>query len=333
MKSFFCFVRRKTFVPFVVMFGILLFAQCRRAETFQVKEDVPAEPNYSDSSQWYTTDRKGRADVFYIVSTETGDYTLSGKTYHHADTYNDSVRTPLYGEMLGVDTLISGKLNYFSPYYRQCSLQSYENDSIAEARMKVAISDVKKAFNYYLEHFNNGRPFVLAGFSQGASIALELMKDFNDATFDRMIAAYIIGTSITKERMEACARIVPAQGANDLGVTICYNSVADKSAEIPGISKGNVVAINPANWRTDEEPATFDTELSPLLPVSEQKKATITVNLDKESKLLFVKGFTADDYKLPLIGKEGNYHTREIWLYRKQLQENIGVRTEHYFKR
>ena len=81
-----------------------------------ITEAVPQEPDYKDTTQWYITDRGGAADIFYIISTETGDYTLAdGMTYHHADTYKDSLRAPLYGEMLGVDTLVSGKLNYYSP--------------------------------------------------------------------------------------------------------------------------------------------------------------------------------------------------------------------------
>ena len=36
---------------------------------------------------------------------------------------------------------------------------------------------------------------------------------------------------------------------------------------------------------------------------------------------------------LPLIGKEGNYHTREIWLYRDFLRENMAFRAAKYMKK
>ena len=62
--------------------------------------DVPAAPDYQDPTQWYITNRQATADVFYIISTETGDYSLSnGEICHYADTYSDSLRAPLYGEM------------------------------------------------------------------------------------------------------------------------------------------------------------------------------------------------------------------------------------------
>ncbi len=284
--------------------------------------DMPAAPDYSDTTQWYVSDRQAPADVFYIISTETGDYTLpDGRVCHWADTYNDSLRAPLYAEMLGVDTLVSGNLNFYSPYYRQCSLQSFESDSLTKERMAVASDDVRRAFNYYLEHQNGGRPFILAGYSQGGLIMLQLLKEMTEETYGRLIAAYAIGVAIP----ETGPHVVPAKGADDTGVTICYNSVRDKNCAMRGWER-SAVAINPVNWSTDSTRATLITEPSPLLPVEQQKKDTMAIHLDTASGLLFVEGFTAQDYILPLIGVEGNYHSHEIWLYRDLLRENMALR-------
>ncbi len=315
-------------VIFPVMLLVIVMASCHSGNDQENVFDgaLPQEPDYNDSSQWYITDRGGAADIFYIISTETGDYTLEGVTYHHADTYKDSLRMPLYGEMLGVDTLLSGKLNYFTPYYRQCSLQSFQEKD-REERLAVALSDVRKAFAYYLKNYNQGRPFILAGFSQGAIIMLELMKEMDGKTAQRMVAAYAIGTIVDQETLDKYKNVRAAQGADDTGVTICYNSARDAGASLWGKS---AVAINPVNWKTDETPAVLITEPSPLLPVSEQKKDTMTVHIDTASSLLFVEGYDCDDYMMPLIGKEGNYHSREIWLYRDQLRENMALRTERF---
>lgn len=315
------------------MLVVLAFIQCKGNQQKASVDALPTSPDYNDTTQWYISNRQGDADIFYIISTETGDYTLAdGITYHYANTYNDSVRGPLYAEMLGVDTLISGKLNYFSPYYRQCSLQSFTDDSTATMRMTVPLDDVRRAFDYYQKNLNNGRPFILAGFSQGAMLMIELMKDMSEDTYHRMIAAYAIGTTITQAKMNDCPQIVPAQGASDTGVTICYNSVKDASCAMKGWGK-SAVAINPVNWRTDGKSATLITEPSPLLPVDKQKKDKLTVQLDMASGFLFVDGYTATDYVLPLIGKEGNYHSREIWLYRDQLRENMNLRAKEFNKK
>jgi hypothetical protein len=151
---------------------------------------------------------------------------------------------------------------------------------------------------------------------------MELLKEMDDDTFQRMVAAYAIGITIPDTDHP---HIVPAKGADDTGVTICYNSVRDTSCAMRGWTKSSI-AINPVNWRTDSMRAILITEPSPLLPVDEQKRDTMTVHLDTALGLLIVEGFTAQDYVLPLLGLEGNYHTREIWLYRDQLRENMALR-------
>ena len=93
------------------------------------------------------------------------------------------------------------------------------------------------------------------------------------------------------------------------------------------------MAINPVSWKVDEEPAVLITEPSPLLPIDKQEKDTMTVRLDLASNLLLVDGYSATDYILPLIGNEGNYHSREIWLYRDYLRENIGIRAARFLKK
>ena len=322
---------RKNFGTTIIAAIVSCLLTVISCSTRQTDEDfVPAEPNYDEPSQWYVTDRQGQADIFYIISTETGDYTnADGSICHYADTYADSLRAPLLGEMKGVDTLLSGRLNFYAPYYRQCSLQSFGSDSVARERLPLAVDDVRRAFAHYLKNNNQGRPFILAGFSQGAVIALQLMSEMNDETYARMVAAYIIGTNISQEMLDNNSRIRPAQGADDTGVTICYNSVRDESCSLWPRS---AVAINPANWHTDSQEATIITEPSPLVPIDQQQKDTLKVYLDTASNLVIVSGYSAMDYVLPLIGKEGNYHSREIWLYRDQLRENMELRVSAFLK-
>lgn len=305
------------------LFLLIAFLLAPALPASALREYIPMAPDYADTTQWYIRDRGAAVDVFYIVSTETGDYhRADGTLAHFADTYADSTRLPLYGEMLGVDTLVSGRLNYFSPYYRQCSLQTFTNDSTAAARRPIAVGDVRRAFRYYLEHLNHGRPFILAGFSQGAGIMLDLLRELPDDAYHRLVAAYAIGNSITPA-MAADPHIWPAQGADDLGVTICYNSV--RTPECSFFPR-SAFCINPVNWRTDGLPATLINEPTPWRPRSEQQKDTMTVALDPVSNLLLVRGYSATDYMLPLKGKPGNYHTREIWLYSEQLKENMALR-------
>lgn len=272
-------------------------------------EVVPEAPDYADSSQWYIADRGAAVDVFYIVSTECDDYGHC----HYADTRNDSIRGLLLGEMVGVDKLLVDGLNYYSPYYRQVTMETFTSDSLVEARMPVAYGDVRRAFDYYTKHYNRNRPFILMGFSQGAMAVVDLLKTMDDTTYGRLAAAYVIGYKVT----DTHAHVRPAQDSADLGKTICYNSVKDNSCAIPFLSDGNLMAINPVNWRTDATPA---------LLVDPRHGDTLTVTLDPQSLLLHIDNYTRNDYMLPLVGREGNYHCLEITLYSDCLRRNIGLR-------
>lgn len=279
------------------------------------RDAVPAAPDYADTAQWFVVDRGADVDIFYITSTETSDYTADGKVQHYANIHADSIQELLLGEMQGVDHLLAGDLNFYSPYYRQCTMETFTSDSLVAARMPLAMGDVIQAFHYYIEHLNGGRPFILAGFSQGAAAVVELLKAMDDDAYGRMVAAYVIGWKVTEDDLSASKHFRPAKDSADLGVTICYNSVRSPDCAIPMLSDGNRMAINPANWRTDATPAqlTYNGD-------------TVTVSLDTASLLTLVEGYTKNDYMLPLIGIEGNYHRLEISLYREALRRNMALR-------
>ena len=300
---------------------IVICLGCRRTHTLTT-EVIPQAPLYSDTTQWCAIDRGAPVDLFYIVSTETGDYAVDGAPCHYADTYSDSLRLFLFSEMIGVDDIMSGNtLNYYSPYYRQCTLQTFTSDALMQNRLPLAMGDVRRAFDYYLTHLNKGRPFFLAGFSQGAIAVIDLLKGMDSATYSRMVAAYVIGWKVTDNDLAQTHNIRPAKDSTDLGVTICYNSVRDNTCAIPMLSEGNRVAINPVNWHTDATPATL---VSPISP------DTVTVTLDTNTLLLNVSGYSPTDYVLPLIGREGNYHSLELSLYRHCLRHNVALRAERF---
>lgn len=302
---------RKTLILICIS---IIFIGCGR------KGDViPVTPDYADTSQWYISDRGGDVDMFYIISTETGDYRRNGLIFHYADTRDDSLRMRMASEMVGVKQLLasSKNLNYFSPYYRQVTMETYTSDSLVNARMPLAYGDIRKAFSYYLEHYNQGRPFILAGFSQGAMAVVDLLKTMNDETYSRMVAAYVIGYKVTSEDIEATTHIRPAKDSADIGVTICYNSVRDNRCGIAILSDGNRMAINPVNWRTDATQATL---------VDPRYGDTLIASLDTTTLLLHIGGYEREDYMLPLIGREGNYHCLEISLFSDCLRRNIELR-------
>ena len=286
---------------------------------------LPPAPDYSDSTEWFIRQRGGEADLFYIISTETGDHLRGTDTCHFADTRDAFLRGRMEHEMAAVDSFYSGRLNYYSPFYRQVSMQSWANEDTALARLPLAIGDVMRSWHYYLEHLNQGRPFIIAGFSQGAHAMTSIIKAMPDSICRRMVAAYAIGYKVTQADIDSCPNIRPAQGRTDTGVTICFNSTASPDAEVPVVSRGNVVCINPVNWRTDSVSA-------PFVYYSRKGADTLSCHLDPASRLLIVEGY--GDYRpMPVIGIPGNFHHMELKFYYPYIRQNMADRTAAFLGR
>ena len=286
-------------------------------------ELIPDAPVYSDPSQWYMKDRGKGADFFYIVSTETGDYVKDGDTCHFADTYDRNVCKGILKEMRAADSLFNDGFNYFSPYYRQVTMQSWGDVETTNRRLPVAIGDVKRSWDYYIKYLNNGRPFVIAGFSQGAHAMLEILREMPEEVYRRMVAAYCFGYRIPQEMVDNCPNIRPAEGATDLGAIINFNSVRSPECAIPVVSGGNVVCINPVNWRTDTVAAQF-------ICIRRKQNDTLTARMDPDSHLIIVDGYK-DNYVMPVFGRPGNYHHMELRFYYPYIRQNITDRISTYF--
>jgi hypothetical protein len=278
---------------------------------------LPPVPDYTDSTQWFIVNRGGEADLFYVISTETDDHMMGDDTCHFADTNDPALRKSMLREMVAVDSFYSGKQNYFSPFYRQISMDSWSIPDEAFGRVPIAIEDVMHSWDYYLKHLNHGRPFIIAGYSQGGMAVLDILREMPDSVLSRMVAAYIIGFRVTQENVDANRNIKLAQGAIDTGVLVCFNSI--KSPEsIIYFTENNVACINPVSWQTDTEP-------TPFVLYGRRKNDTLSVRCDTVSHHLIVDGITKHR-PMPVIGKPGNYHNMELKFYYPYVRKNMADR-------
>jgi hypothetical protein len=223
-------------------------------------------------------------------------------------------------EMNKVAEYMAEDNNFYSPYYRHITLNTWatlDEDYITRQYESVSLTDVKHAFDHFIKNYNKGRPFVLAGFSQGGKSVVELMKYMPEDIRKYMVAAYVLGYKVTPDDVAVAPWIVAAKGASDVGVTICYNSVSDVRYIKPVISSPTVMCINPVNWRTDSTPAILND--------------SITVTLNTEHNVLVLDGY--DGSHLPNILNilnVGDYHSIEPWLYDQSLRANIKRRIKAF---
>ena len=93
----------------------------------------------------------------------------------------------------------------YAPYYRQMAMGGYKiEEAERERRLQFAYKDVSDAFKYYLENENDGRPIILAGFSQGSDMVYRLMEEYfgSEEMQQRLVAAYPIGWACTEDMVK-----------------------------------------------------------------------------------------------------------------------------------
>lgn len=285
---------------------------------------IPAQVNYFDREMWYNVDDDPTgegADIFYIPATWEFDwYTPDSVISHYADPSLEKHREHMSREMKGFVEMMGEGNRFYSPFYRHVTLNTWatlDEPYIDSLYFNISFQDVRNAFDHYLVNDNSGRPFVLAGFSQGAKSVVELIKVLPDSVRRNMVAAYVIGYKVTPNDTLECPAIIPAKGAFDTGVTVCYNSVEDIKYIKPLISVPNVACINPVNWSTEEVTAVLND--------------TVTVTLNPDNKVLVVEGYDASRYK-PILGfiNTGDLHSADPWLYKDQLRDNVKDRISHW---
>ena len=231
--------------------------------------------------------------------------------------------------------------NIYAPYYRQAdaaytlSLPATEQAVVLGGLPKA---DVVAAFDYYIEHYNQGRPFILASHSQGSNLMLIILAEYmkeHPAVYQRMIAAYVIGYSVTEDYLANNPHLKFAQGADDTGVIISYNTEAPVIKGKNPVTSPGGLAINPITWTTEETLATAEQSLgSRLLDKAGnwvQVKNYADARVDKARGVIIcstadVKTFSPGNAVFP----QGVYHSLDYPFYYYNLRENAAKRTEKY---
>ena len=126
-------------------------------------ETASAAVDYSDGNNWVYFGIGEDKDVDLFIVCPTVD-TLDEE---NMSLENEVMRKYFEGALNMERGIYEDSARMYAPYYRQAALNSYRQDETErERRLEIAYRDVSDAFAYYLEHENNGRPIILAGFCQ-----------------------------------------------------------------------------------------------------------------------------------------------------------------------
>lgn len=302
------------------------------------KTDSEPSSMYAQAENWayLESDQTATADVFFICPTVYG----GESDQFHMSMNDEATKAAFLGATNMEKGIYDQDARFFAPYYRQVGLNVYELPvEERETYLSTAYEDVKDAFTYYMEHYNDGHPIILAGFSQGADMSLRLLKDcFADEDVnDLLVACYAIGWSITEEELAQYPHLRFATEEDDTGVIVSFNSEAETvtdSLMIPSDTK--TLAINPLNWKTDSTPAGKEENLGACFTDYDGNIGTEIPQLtgayiDPVRGALKVTDVTPEEYPPVLsIFSEGVYHLYDYQFFYRNLQENVQVRLDAY---
>ncbi len=337
---------------FIFILMMLAMSACHH-NVYTIKQNfsavvAPSKPDYSDMNNWASLPTKAdaadsipkhsnlkemqataKADVFFIYPTlftqeATNQYQWNADVKDIA--LNEKIQRTT---ILNQASIFNGSCKIYVPYYRQAHLYSFytPNKSDGTNALDLAYEDVKAAFEYYLSHFNEGRPFVIASHSQGTYHAERLLKEYIDGKplQNKLVAAYLIGRPISPN---AFTTIHSTEKPEEVGVWASWNTFSRNY--IPNnyntYFKG-ALCTNPLLWNSSETFASKELNqggvglhftFAPQLADAQIHQGILWTNKP------YVKG--------RFLLRNKNWHQADMNFFYMNIRQNVALRIEKYYE-
>lgn len=335
--------KRKAILAIMVLMANLTLMSCGCVGS-AITVSAPAATDYSQTAHWLSLPATTKpVDVFYLYPTAWQKLSPTDPNINEIN--NASMHIGSNAAFARQATAFETVGNVYAPYYRQAdALYTLTLPTLAERERVVAgapTMDAMAAFDYYIKNFNKGRPFILAGHSQGSNILLNILSGYmkaNPSVYNRMIAAYVVGYSVTDAYLEKNPHLKFASGPDDTGVIISYNT------QSPTVAKGvnpvvldGAIAINPITWTRGETPAPASQGLGSFMPVAGAlskvpQYADATLSLDKGVVICSTAGEAALHALNPAL-PSGVYHSFDYPFYYYNLRANAANRVGKFLQK
>ncbi len=315
-------------------------------------DSTQSAPDYADPANWLSrpAEASKSVDVFYMGDTT---YQKPSPTSPEICAIDDAqMQAGAKAKFSASATVFEPLANVYSPYYRQSSaevlLLPYAKQS--EIISGTPTADGLSAFDYYIKNLNHGRPFILAGHSQGSNVMINVLADYmkqHPDVYKRMVAAYIIGYSITPQYLANNPELKFATGADDTQVIVSYNTVSPDLMMPDPVVLPEAMVINPITWTRAEATATAAQNLGGIsvnpqtgyAVVDSSTGQPVKVDHYADAKIDTAKGVlvcsTANGSELVPGNKmvaSGIYHPFDYPFYYFDIRANAAARIARYLR-
>lgn len=313
----------------------------------EVAAQAAPAPDYAQPANWAagpSAAKAGPVDVFYVHPTTfrsaKGEWNQTPGD-PEADRWTDESVIVRQGGAF------AGCCRVWSPRYRAASFNALQSEAHRDEAFALAYGDVERAFDWFLANVSKGRPFILAGHSQGGKHISDLLEKRIDGTKlqKRMVAAYIIGINLAQgefgprrfKSVPICAK--PAQ----TGCALQWNAIMAGSDTAPMLAAykryyaarysmedgWKPVCVNPVTFDLDK-PASLSAQalgaapgapgLGPMKPL---RAGAVAVTC--ESGLAVV--YPAPGLELA-PGPGGSMHFHDVGLFFADVRANAALRAK-----
>lgn len=348
MHLFFKMKIIKQHIYIVSILAILVFTQCNSNRPMReaVQSNIPVAPNYSDLKYWAAhPDKKDLADEVPTNTTlkneqanaEVDVFFLHPTTLIKGGGWNGDVNDEKLNDKTDKSpiqyqaSIFNGVGKIYAPRYRQAHIYSYftKDTATAMAAFEVAYQDIKAAFQYYLEHWNNGRPIIIASHSQGSTHAKRLLKEFFDEKpmKNKLVIAYLLGMPIKKEEFTS----IPVCNTPEQTGCFCSWRTFKEGYEPHGFfpTGSDIAVVNPLNWRTEPERVTKEAHKGYVL-IGFAASDTQKIEAEAHNGILWV---TKPKFKGSILYRSKNYHAGDYNLFYFNVREDAKRRVGLFWKR
>ncbi len=294
---------------------------------------IPRSPAYDQTDDWLALPQdpdKHSVDVFWVYPT-----ILNNDTQWLMDIDDPELRQAAMQTVSTQASVFEGQANIYAPAYRQTNIATLFTQGDTTLIHQTANQDVEAAFKYYLDNYNNGRPFILAGHSQGSEHLVEIATRLwgSSPKHNLLVAAYTLGWSVTPGDIEKNPAIKVCKGDDQTGCFIAYNSIAPgKQSKIANLTRGKSYVVNPLTWKTDsvfapaslnQESIFFNDDGSTARYANFATAQVVNSGLQVLAAKPSILGPTSGPYA-------GIYHSFDYALFYKNIQDNVALRIKNF---
>jgi hypothetical protein len=299
-------------------------------------QDQPPAPDYAQGKYWsalpfrhdaadeipnteqWVSDSLKNVDVFYIYPT----IYRKGATWC-ADVNDEKLNQKIDRLPVRLQaSVFNASCRVYAPRYRQGIIKCYYDTANGKPALDFAYEDVKRAFEYYLQHYNHGRPIIIASHSQGSTHALKLLHEYFDGKplSKQLVCAYVVGMGIDDRSYHV---IKPCGRAAETGCYVTWSSFKAGYDPQHSILVGRV-GVNPISWTRDTAFVPASASLGSIFLSMRKRKHASSAQL--HDNYLWVRT------KLPFVRFFNVLHVMDYNLFWYDIRQNVADRVKAYGK-